>query len=246
MSFFIDQKLGIAMLKQVFWDLLLSHHDNYLSKKLNFLSQRSEELIWKQRLQSAGVPNANRIPTYTSLNELRTLYTLASQCPKNSLSIEIGSYLGASSCYIAAGLTHINGSLVCIDTWENETMPEGEKNTFQEFQKNTLGVSQQIITIRKRSEEINQNDLNNLVDFVFIDGDHSYEAVKADFELVQNWLAEDGIIAFHDFSNSDYEGVSRVVGEAIASGEWLLLGKVETLAWVKRVQWQKPTWLSEK
>lgn len=36
------------------------------------------------------------------------------------------------------------------------------------------------------------------IDFLMIDGDHAYEGVRADHELYQDLVAEDGIIAFHD------------------------------------------------
>lgn len=35
-------------------------------------------------------------------------------------------------------------------------------------------------------------------DFIFIDGDHSYDGVKADFELYRDLLSPDGYIGFHD------------------------------------------------
>lgn len=46
------------------------------------------------------------------------------------------------------------------------------------------------------------------IDFLFLDGDHSYEGVKKDFELYQDFLADDAIIAFDDIDHPDY-GVSR-------------------------------------
>ena len=36
------------------------------------------------------------------------------------------------------------------------------------------------------------------VDFLFIDGDHTYEGVKRDFEMYNPLVKEEGIIAFHD------------------------------------------------
>lgn len=36
------------------------------------------------------------------------------------------------------------------------------------------------------------------IDFLFIDGDHTYEAVKQDFELYSPLVRKGGIIAFHD------------------------------------------------
>jgi hypothetical protein len=42
------------------------------------------------------------------------------------------------------------------------------------------------------------------IDVLFIDGDHSYEGVKLDFELYSNILSENGIIIIHD-TDENYE-----------------------------------------
>lgn len=39
------------------------------------------------------------------------------------------------------------------------------------------------------------------VDFIFIDGDHTYQGVKEDFEMYRRLINEGGIIAFHDIVN---------------------------------------------
>jgi predicted O-methyltransferase YrrM len=36
------------------------------------------------------------------------------------------------------------------------------------------------------------------VDFLFIDGDHTYEGVKADFEMYSGLVRPGGLIVFHD------------------------------------------------
>lgn len=40
--------------------------------------------------------------------------------------------------------------------------------------------------------------LDDKVDFLFIDGDHSYEGVKKDFEMYSPLVRKGGIIVFHD------------------------------------------------
>lgn len=46
-------------------------------------------------------------------------------------------------------------------------------------------------------------------DFLFIDGDHSYDGVKMDFEMYSQLVAEHGLVAFHDIC----EGSEELVGE---------------------------------
>lgn len=215
----------------------------YFKNKIKFILDQVEQQEWNERLLSAGVSGANDVFTYTTRYELRALYKLAEGCPKNAVVLEIGSYLGASSCYIAAGLNKVDGHLFCVDTWNNETMTDGIRDTFLEFENNTRGVRNRITVIKKRSEDLQFADIKKTIDFVFIDADHSYESVKKDFDIAKKWLSEDGVIAFHDFSWHYFEGVTRVVGEALASGQWLVSGQVETLVWLKPAKWLQPSWL---
>lgn len=48
------------------------------------------------------------------------------------------------------------------------------------------------------------------VDFLFIDGDHSYEGVKKDFEMYSPLVAKGGIVAFHDIVPGRPEDVGGV------------------------------------
>lgn len=41
----------------------------------------------------------------------------------------------------------------------------------------------------------------NKIDFIFVDGNHSYEGVRKDFENYKDFVREGGIIAFHDICN---------------------------------------------
>lgn len=48
------------------------------------------------------------------------------------------------------------------------------------------------------------------LDYLFIDGDHSYEGVKRDFELYSALVRPDGIVAFHDIVEGPGERVGGV------------------------------------
>ncbi len=47
------------------------------------------------------------------------------------------------------------------------------------------------------------------IDFLFIDGDHTYEGVKKDFEMYSPLVRKGGLVAFHDICGHDL-GVSEV------------------------------------
>ncbi len=59
--------------------------------------------------------------------------------------------------------------------------------------------SHQTSTIDELKKILNDEPL----DFLFIDGDHSYEGVKADFENYSPLVKPGGLIAFHDIVDND-------------------------------------------
>ena len=197
---------------------------------------RVDSFLLNDALRRIGALNAKKIQTWTKPKELQTLTNLAATCPRNAIALEIGSYIGASACYLVAGLALVDGHLFCVDTWHNETMPGGERDTFDEFLRNTSKVKNWITIVRRKSEELSVDDISAQLDLVFIDGDHSYLAVKRDFECTSRWVSSDGIVVFHD---SNFKGVSRTIGEALASGEWEIGGHIVNLFWIKRARFTK-------
>ncbi|MEQ1829320.1 MAG: class I SAM-dependent methyltransferase [Pirellula sp.] len=185
-------------------------------------------------LKSAGLSHAYKIPTFTSKDELATLLNLALGVPNGGAAIEIGSYLGASTCYIAAGIRTRAGQLICVDTWQNETMPEGLLNTMELFEKNVAPVRDCLKLIRVDSTKLNLNEVGQQFHLAFIDGDHSYDSAKADFATVSPWISDNGVVAFHDFSS--FQGVSKVVGEVLSTGMWRLEGAVSNLLWIRKTK----------
>lgn len=54
---------------------------------------------------------------------------------------------------------------------------------------------------------------NSKIDFLFIDGDHSYNGVMQDFEMYKKFVAGGGIIAFHDIAYHPNYGVNMFWNE---------------------------------
>lgn len=207
----------------------------YFCRKANEIVVGFQNIVVNRELAKVGSANAQSISTHLSKRELSTLYGLARELGISARALEIGSYLGASSCYLAAALGVGNGHLFCVDTWENQTMPDGERDTFGEFQMNTRGITNRITPIRKNSLELKPSDFQEQqFNLVFIDGDHSYRGVKNDFEKVASWVVGGGILAFHDCIA--FEGVARTIGEALASGCWKFGGQVDNLLWLYKVK----------
>jgi predicted O-methyltransferase YrrM len=80
--------------------------------------------------------------------------------------------------------------------------PEWKIPIYQAFAKE----NQKLYLLRKDShqretlEEVKKILNGNHLDFLFIDGDHSYEGVKKDFEMYSQLVRKGGIIAFHDIA----------------------------------------------
>ena len=55
------------------------------------------------------------------------------------------------------------------------------------------------------------------IDFLFIDGDHSYEGVKNDFQLYAPLVRDGGVVAFHDIAAADAPGVVSFWSEIVAT-----------------------------
>ena len=55
------------------------------------------------------------------------------------------------------------------------------------------------------------DSLSNPIDFLFIDGDHTYEGVKQDFEMYTGLCSDDAVVALHDIVThpDDQEVVAR-------------------------------------
>ena len=56
-------------------------------------------------------------------------------------------------------------------------------------------------------------------DFVFVDGSHEKELTIRTFEAWRDALASGGVIAFHDYGNDLYPGVTEAIEELGLSGE---------------------------
>jgi glycosyltransferase involved in cell wall biosynthesis/predicted O-methyltransferase YrrM len=174
-----------------------------------------EPLLQKQRTLSALKKvhsGALNIFTHLSIPERLLLYSLAMELPDYNRVVEIGSYLGASTCFLAAGARSRTGKVYAVDTWTNLAMSEGSKDTYQEFLKNTEPLREWIVPLRGFSHEV-ANSFSEKIDLLFIDGDHSYEAVQTDLKAWLPKVRDGGIVAFHDYSWA--EGVRKAIREFV-------------------------------
>ena len=155
--------------------------------------------------------------------EGKLLYKLAKKLPKNSVIVEIGSWHGKSTIWLASGAKMNNSRVYAIDPHNgnsSEIKEEfGEIDTFNIFINNLKNADllETVEPIKKRSIDAS-NDFSKSIDLLFIDGDHDYEAVKNDFDHWFPKLKKGGIIVFHD-TVGKFHGPRKFVYNKIFNGD---------------------------
>jgi hypothetical protein len=66
---------------------------------------------------------------------------------------------------------------------------------------------------------------------LFIDGDHSYPAVKKDYDNWKNHVAQEGLLIFHD---SQMDGVGRLLSEIRSEGIFNFGGEIASITFFTR------------
>jgi len=131
---------------------------------------------------------------------------MVNRFPSGSHFVEIGSWKGKSSVYMAVEIANSQKEIQfdCIDPWP-DWKPDGEyfetmcKNLYETFLNNIEPVKEYLKPIKMTSiDAVNQYEDESL-DFVFIDGNHEYEYV---FEDIKHWLPKvkkGGVLSGHDY-----------------------------------------------
>lgn len=164
------------------------------------------------------------------------LYSLAGRCTGSGIIVEVGSYKGKSTVWLAAGAKAGKGPKVyAVDTFAG---PLGRSpSTFEAFMANVRSAHvEDIICPVVKSSEVAAKEMDLPLELLFIDGDHSYSAVSRDYFSWSPKVLPGGFIAFHDVDES-YVEVERFVSNVVLRGEKLAHPKqVRSIVYVKRVQ----------
>jgi cephalosporin hydroxylase len=126
--------------------------------------------------------------------EIKNLLLLLNKV-KPKVVLEIGTARGGT-LFLFSNVAHEEAILISVDLYQTIEVKVLFRYIKKEKQKIYLiqGDSHSIETLRKIEEILK----GIKVDFLFIDGDHSYEGVKKDFEMYSPLVRKGGIIAFHD------------------------------------------------
>jgi len=116
--------------------------------------------------------------------------------------LEVGTGSGGS-LFLAARAAAWNATLVSVDLPHspgNRGYPPWKEKLYREFA--TAGQSVRLIRADSHTEEtlrqVREVFGGEPVDAIFIDGDHSYDGVRRDYELYAPLVRPGGLVAFHD------------------------------------------------
>ncbi len=176
----------------------------------------------------------NKLQGHLSLIEGQLLATLAARVPAKQGIVEIGSYKGKSTCWLATGSKAGHRARVfAIDLWtKGWSKPYKAPETFAAFQEQVaaMGHSDLIRAIMMPSLEAVKGR-KKPIGLLFIDGSHKYQACRDDYEAWERFVPAGGYVAFHDYSEKQ-PGVMRVVDEIVAASDrWEHLGVYDRI-WV--------------
>lgn len=143
--------------------------------------------------------------------------------PMNSIGAELGVFEGSFSDILWS--TKCFKKLYLVDIFEG-LMYSGDKNGNNGKTINLNTAYNELINRYSNNKDINiiksttelwlQSLNDNVLDFVYIDADHSYKGVIGDLELSRNKVRNDGIISGHDYNNDMFPGVVQAVNEFIS------------------------------
>jgi len=179
---------------------------------------------------------AEKAEGYLSLPEGRLLYKLARNHNVGGAIVEVGSWKGKSTIWLAYGSkAGKKGKVFAIDPHTGSPeMPKG--NSLKEFSQNIkkAGVADLVKPIVKTSEQAAAL-FKGEVGLVFIDGRHEYSFAKQDFELWFPKVKQHGVMVFHDTNLA--VGPKKVVKENVFdSKNFRNIGFLDSITFAEKVK----------
>lgn len=165
-----------------------------------------------------------QLPGWAGFENLyREVVKLAPQ-DRPSVFVEIGSWLGRSAALMGVEVLNSGKPIVmhCVDPWldggpdlrDTKYFKDLKTGPYETFLANVKPVAAVLNPMRMPSLEAAKLFVDGTLDFVMIDGDHSYEACKADIEAWLPKVRPGGIISGDDYL---WPGVKQAAHEAFGT-----------------------------
>lgn len=168
--------------------------------------------------------------------------------------LEIGSYCGKSALYLGAACREAGNVLFSVDHHRgSEEQQPGELyfdsavfdsgafcvDTFPFFRRTLAKAAlENTVVPLVCSSEVAARAWQTPLSLVFIDGGHSYEAVKADYDLWHPYIEPGGYLLIHDVYKDPSQGGQdpyRIYQKAIASKIFIVDPIVGSLGVLKKI-----------
>lgn len=151
-----------------------------------------------------------------------TRFMIKNYSNKKMIGVEIGVEYGLNARTMLKYLSI--EKLYLIDPYYGDQDNISGDQRYKKARKYLAKYDDKTKFIRKTSEQAS-SEIPNELDFVYIDGAHSYDDVKKDIELFYKKLKKGGIIGGHDFWANEI-GVCKAVLEFSENNNLKLYGKI--------------------
>lgn len=167
--------------------------------------------------------SGNHISNSIFKEEGAVLFDEVTRLPENSIIVEIGCYVGRSTHLMATAAKLKNSRIITIDPFIDAFDGWDGTDAKKYFTRDVLSKFDNVELIEGRSEDVVYRIPD--FDFMFIDGDHSYEGVKKDCDNYFPKLKSGHNVSFHDYTGSSFTGLQMAVDECCAgwyvvNGAW--------------------------
>jgi MMP 1-O-methyltransferase len=171
--------------------------------------------VSEDSLDPADQPDPPEIEGWLSAAQGRALRDAAAASTGRGAIVEIGSWKGRSTAWLATGAKQAGRRVYAVDPHRN-SREDPSANTLEEFLVNLkraklLEVVEPLIMT---SEEA-MASIPGPVEILFVDGDHSPAAARRDADLWLPRLLPHGIVMFHDVATAGYSGPRRIFRQRI-------------------------------
>jgi predicted O-methyltransferase YrrM len=190
----------------------------------------------RKRLEEISIIAAG-IEGWLSEAQGRTLMRLAAAVRGRGAIVEIGSWKGRSTVWLAAGAKLASQRVYAVDR-HTGSREDPSATTLHEFLDNIsrAGVADRIEPLVMSSAEACEI-VRGGVELLFIDGDHSFAGVQRDADMWLPRVVEGGVVLFHDVATAGYEGPRRIFRRRVCwSPEYAEIRRIGSMMMARRVR----------
>lgn len=169
----------------------------------------------------------------------RVLSAYAAAVPPDQAIVELGSYKGKSTCFLAAGAKNGLGARVwAVDAWDldgNQTGRFGfaEPSTRRMFEQQVRDARlwSRVTPVQAFTTQAAAHWSGPPVGLLFVDADHDAASVRADWQAWKPHLHPQGVVIFDDYRSPRSTGVAEAVDrmtdlEVRVEADWVAVGRL--------------------